>query len=220
MNKGINRWLVIGGITAVFVGYLAVWLPGPAAGLRFIGVEMGEWTKFVGVGRQRNLFYLPPITLSLILLLLSTGWSNRRWTTWIWRGTAVLNSLLVFPALEDLTSPARGEYLSRIGMIGLVLLVAGAVTFLGQRLHHPLARGISTLLIGVVSVIGAVLPSWMYTAVLPAVNLLMGQSVGIGVGVWLSGLGHIAFLIAAVRHLALSPPFYRSDAPVQQLSGS
>ena len=40
--------------TVILVGYLVVWLPGPAAGLQFIGVELGEWIKFLGVGRKHD----------------------------------------------------------------------------------------------------------------------------------------------------------------------
>ena len=36
------------GLTAIFIGYFLVWLPGPGAGLSLIGVEVGEWIKFLG----------------------------------------------------------------------------------------------------------------------------------------------------------------------------
>ena len=45
-KRSLNLLLL--GFTAVFIGYLSVWLPGPAAGLSFLGVELGEWIKFMG----------------------------------------------------------------------------------------------------------------------------------------------------------------------------
>ena len=54
------------GLTAVLVGYFSIWLPGPGAGLQLMGLETAEWLKFMGMGTNRNWFYLPPITLGLV----------------------------------------------------------------------------------------------------------------------------------------------------------
>ena len=105
------RILLFAGLTAVFVGYFAVWLPGPAAGLRLIGLELGEWIKFLGVGQSRDLFYAPPILLGLIMVLLTAGWDNRRWQTWLFRLLAIGVSLLAFPAVAAITTEPRSEWL-------------------------------------------------------------------------------------------------------------
>jgi len=39
--------LIKAGFTAILLGYLLVWLPHEAAGLSFIGIELGEWVKFL-----------------------------------------------------------------------------------------------------------------------------------------------------------------------------
>lgn len=196
-----NRWqtALFVGLTAVFVGYLAVWLAGPAAGLRFLGVEMGEWLKFLGVGVNRNLFYLPPITLGLMLALLSATWSNRRWQTWALRGTAVAVSLLAFPALEDLTGPSQAAYMPRVWLIGLVLLVS----VLAAGLHAwGKANTVPWLLIAICGILGAVLPTWLFFLVRPMVAEQVGMPIGIGIGVWLNGAGHLLTAAVAARQIA------------------
>ena len=185
------------GLTAVFIGYLTVWLPGPNAGLQFLGIEMGEWTKFLGVGASRNLFYLPPITLGLMLSLLTAGWPNHRWRTWLMRGLAVAVSLLAFPALEDVTGPFRGQYYPRLVLIGLVILAAGAMGGLvgSERLDRESVARYAAWGLLLLGIIGAILPGWVYEQVRPAAGQVMGISLGIGWGVWLNGVGHL--LVAA-----------------------
>jgi hypothetical protein len=103
-----QRLIFFAGVTLVVVSFFAVWLPHEAAGLAFLGLELGEEAKFLPAVRAgliipgRSLFYLPPVTAALALLLESVGWNNRRLQTWILRGVAVLVSLLAFPALEAL----------------------------------------------------------------------------------------------------------------------
>ena len=47
MPQPQSRTILLLGLTAVFIGYLMVWLPGPGAGLSFLGIELGEWVKFI-----------------------------------------------------------------------------------------------------------------------------------------------------------------------------
>ncbi|MBK8984871.1 MAG: hypothetical protein IPM39_02130 [Chloroflexi bacterium] len=197
-------FLVMLGLTAVFVGYLSVWLPGPAVGLQFLGVELGEWVKFLGVGQKRNLFYLPPITLGLMLALWTMSWPNGRWQTWAARGLAVLVSLLAFPAIEDVfvLGAAREQYTGRIYLIGLVLAVA-----LFSGLAGPLAARrpwLPWLLLAFVGLVGAIAPTWMVGQVAPYVSQVIGLPVGVGWGVWLNGVGHGLVTAVALWQLWLN----------------
>lgn len=197
----LENWLkigLLGGITAVFLGYLSVWIPGPAAGLQFIGVEVAEWLKFLGVGPIRNVFYLPPITLGAILVLFSTGWSNRRWQSWVWRMIGLLISLLSFPALEDITGAAQAEYFPRIWLIGFVFLLAALVTGFGFFQPRPFLIRFSLLLIAILGIVGAIYPTWLYNQVRPTIGLVIGESIGVGFGVWLNGIGHGALTAVAL----------------------
>ena len=188
------------GLTAVFVGYLTTWLPGPVAGLQFIGVEMGEWVKFLGVGQSRNLFYLPPITLGLMIALLTAGWPNGRWQTWAMRGLAVAVSLLAFPALEAIRDEPASEWRLRLQLIGLVIAVALAVGA-GRRHWQTSLAWLPWLLLALLGVAGAALPIWVYQSVRPVVSRAVGLPVGIGLGVWLNGGGHLLVAAVTLRQL-------------------
>jgi hypothetical protein len=198
------------GFTAVFIGYLTVWLPGPAAGLSLIGVEMGEWLKFFGVGARRDIFYLPPITLGLMLALWTMRWQNGRWQTWAMRGLAVAVSLLAIPAFADLTGGARHAYLLRLQLIGLVVVVAG-LSGLAARWRETAVMGwLPWLLLLMVGLVGGVLPAWYYLGeIRPYVSQIIGVPLGIGPGVWLNTLGHLLIAIIAVGQLI---PTQKGDA--------
>lgn len=198
MLKSHRQSLLFAGFTAVFVGYFAVWLPGPAAGLRFIGLEIGEWIKFLGAGTSRNWFYVPPITLGLMLAVLTAGWRNGRWQTWLMRVLAVAVSLLAFPAVEDITGQFWHEYMLRVYLIGLVILAAGVSSLLAWQ--RPLHRSVWWLL-ALTGLVGAIGPTWYYLVARPAVSTVLGMPVGIGSGVWLNGAGHL--LVTAVALLRL-----------------
>lgn len=187
------------GLTAVFLAYFSVWLPGPSAGLRFIGLEMGEWIKFLGVDMSRNLFYLPPITLGLLMALWTAMWPNRRWQTWMMRGLAVAVSLLAFPAWEDFRGPAQIEYMPRIWLIGVVIAVVliAAVWSQIRQGNNPFLW----LLMALIGILGAILPLWIYTAVLPVVEQSLQMSLQIGPGVVLNGVGHLLVTAVSLKRL-------------------
>ncbi|WP_374685617.1 hypothetical protein [Promineifilum sp.] len=183
--------LLVLGLTAIFVGYFLVWLPGPSAGLRLIGVEMGEWIKFLGVGRTRDLFYLPPIALGLLIALWTATWPAG-WRAWAARGLAVAVALLAFPAVASILGEPRGEWLARLMGVGLTALVAALSGFVGRG---PGARWPWPVM-AVVALAGALLPLWQYVAVRPVVENALRQPVGVGPGVWINALGGV--LVAAV----------------------
>jgi hypothetical protein len=173
------------GLTAIFVAYFLVWLPGPGAGLSLIGLELGEWIKFLGVGAQRNWFYAPPIVLGLLIALWTATWPNRRAGTWLARGLAVAVALLAFPAVAAITSEPRSEWLLRLALIGVVAATAVVAALVARRpgAAWPWA------LMAVVALVGAVGPTWAYLAVRPVVGAALRQPVGVGAGVVLNALG-------------------------------
>ena len=193
--------LLLAGLTAVFIGYLSVWLPGPAAGLQFLGVELGEWIKFLGVGAIRDLFYLPPIILGLMLAVLTMGWENGRWQTWLMRGLALLVSLLAFPAYEDLIGDFRSEYLLRVALIGLVGLTIILVSLFGKKLVTKWAW-LPWVLLAILGVIGAALPLWYYVSqVQPYVSNVFGVPVGVGWGLILYTAGCLGITAVSLWQL-------------------
>lgn len=187
--------------TAILLGYLTVWLPGPSAGLQFLGFEMGEWSKFLGVGVKRNWFYLPPLTLAMMMLFFTMGWDNGRYQTWLFRGVAAAISLLAFPALEDLAGASQSEYLSRLVGIFLVAVVAVLLTVLrpGKR---PLWRKAGWGFVGVAGLVGLIWPTLIYLEVRPFASQIIGIELGYGIGFWLNALGHTAVAALAFYQLA------------------
>lgn len=178
-----------------------VWLPGPSAGLQMLGFEMGEWTKFFGLGVKRNWFYLPPITLALSMLFFTLGWANGRFQTWIFRGVAIAVSLLAFPAFEDLTGPSQSEYLSRMAGIALVAVVAGLLMLLGNQ-KRPWLHRAGWAVVTIAGLVGLIWPTLIYLEVRPFVSDLMRSEIGYGPGFWLNGLGHTAVVLLAGWQLA------------------
>lgn len=197
----VLRTLLFGGITAVLVGYFAVWLPGPSAGLRLIGLELGEWIKFLGAGWGRNWFYLPPIALGGVMALLTVGWENGRWQTWLFRLLAIAISLLAFPAVAAITTEPRGEWLARVLGIAAVVALALVSSVVGGS---GSARRTAWLGAAVLSALGLALPLWQCFQVRPIVSDILRQSIGLGLGVWLNSLGFLAILIVAVWTLRAS----------------
>jgi len=190
-------------MTLIFSAIFLVWLPGPAAGLQFIGLEMGEWTKFLGVDTRRNWFYLPPITLGLMLvwLTLLPGLLPRR--RWLQRALGVTVALLAFPALEDVTGSLRGEYLPRVAAIGLVALAAAGAG-VWERWRGGNGR-LPLLWAGLLlpALVGLIFPTWIFLLVRPAAAQVMGQPLGIGPGVWLNGAGHLLIILYGGHQLWL-----------------
>ena len=202
MTKPQTQTFFLLSFTTILVGYFMVWLPGPSAGLQLLGFEMGEWTKFFGLGVKRNWFYLPPITLALSMLFFTVGWANGRLQTWLFRGVAVVVSLLAFPALEDLMDPTSWrDYVSRVVAIGLVVVVAGLLTFFGGR-KWPWLLSVSRILLMVAGLVGFILPTLIYLEVRPYVSDLLRLQLGYGPGFWLNGVGHAALVLLAGWQLA------------------
>jgi hypothetical protein len=197
----LSLHLLLLGFTAVFIGYLSVWLPGPAVGLSFLGIELGEWLKFMGVGLERNLFYLPPITLALMLVVWTLPWENGRWQTWAMRGVAILISLLAFPAYEDITGPLAHEYWPRVGWIGLVVLAVGVTAVLGWTMSQKSCERLCWILLAVLGIIGLVQPTRIYLQIQPNISQLFGLPVGFGWGIVLNGVGNLLIVGASVWQL-------------------
>lgn len=192
--QGWRRTLLLLGLTAIFIAYFLVWLPGPGVGLQLIGIEIGEWIKFLGIGARRNLFYLPPIVLGLCLALWAAGWPNARLRTWLARALAVGVALLAFPAVAAIQLEPPGEWGWRLGLIALVAFVAAT----GALIARQGAPAWLWLLLAGVAAAGAIVPAWAYLSVLPVVREIMRRPVGIGVGVWLNAAGSLLVVAVAV----------------------
>ncbi len=185
----------------ILMGYFMVWLPHEAAGLSYIGLEMGEQAKFLPQVRSgeilpgRSLFYVPPVSVGLILVFLSSQWPLERWHTWVARSLGPLISTLALPALEAVgAEPA--EWLWRVIMIGLVFALALLSPLLSRMPNRFL-----WLLIVATAFFGALLPGWVFLEVQAGFAALQRQPIGIGAGVWINVGGHILAAAVALAEL-------------------
>jgi hypothetical protein len=195
-------WL---GFTMILAGYLMVWLPQPVVGLSLIGLEMGEWIKFLpqvqaGTMPDRNVFYLPPILLGLMMAVWTAGWPNGRWQSWAMRGLAVLVSLLAFPSIEAIRFEPSGEWLLRLGLIAIV----GVTAVLSSMLDR-LPPIVPPVLILLFALMNLVLPTWAYLSMRPVIADLLQTAVGFGPGLVLHVFGNMLG-IAAVGLVLLRRP--------------
>lgn len=198
-QPSIRLNLLFVGLTVILAGYLMVWLPGPSAGLQLIGIEVGEWIKFLGIGAGRNWFYLPPIVIGLTLALLAATWPNGRIQTWMARGLAIAAAMLAIPALAAIQLEPPSEWLARLLAIALVGVVAFAGAIPSQRWRDS---DWIWLLVVAVALAGAIVPTVQYLIVRPAAEASLLRPVGVGVGVWLNAIGSL--LVAAVALAEIS----------------
>ena len=178
-------------LTLGVLGYLWPWLSHPAAGLTLIGLDVGEWSKFLpqmqaGQLPNRDYFYLPPITLGLALVWLSVG--RRGWRPWMLRGLGVLVSLLAVPMLEIIRFEEASQWRPRLMLIGLVMVMGAISPWLNQKV-----AAVGLLLVGL---IGLLWPTWAAVALRPVMAEWVGGGVSLGLGVYANGLAHGA--LAAV----------------------
>lgn len=181
------------GLTMILVGYFMIWLPGPSVGLQIIGIELGEWIKFLQAGARRDWFYLPPIIIGLVIALLAATWPNSDIKTWLARGLAVAVALLSFPAVAAIQLEPAREWLARLLAIALVAGIAAAGALVAARASKP---SWIWLIISAVALIGALLPTIQYVVIRPAVEEALRRLVGFGPGVWLNAGGSL--LVATI----------------------
>jgi hypothetical protein len=194
-QSSIRLNLLFLGLTAILVGYFMVWLSGPSAGLQLIGIEVGEWIKFLGIGAGRNWFYLPPIVIGFTVALLAATWPNGRIQTWMIRGLAIAAAMLAFPALAAIQLEPPSEWLARLLAIALVVVVALAGAILAQRRRDS---DWIWLLMAAVALAGAIVPTVQYLVVRPVVEASLMKPVGVGAGVWLNAVGSLLVAVAAL----------------------
>ena len=184
------------GFTTILVAYFLVWLPQPVVGLSFIGLEIGEWVKFLPQVRSgeiiatRYYFYIPPITLGIMMISWTVTWSDRRWQTWVVRGLAVAIAFLAFPSVEALLDEPASEWLIRLILVLLVLLLAVLSPLFKRLVPNILIKG-SWIVILLLGLVGAIFPTWAYWVLRGPVGDLLRSDIGIGPGVWLNGAGHL-----------------------------
>ena len=195
-SKALPQIFLKVGFTIVLLGYFLAWLPHRAVGLSFIGLEMGEWTKFLPKVQQgqyladRILFYIPPITLSLMLVFWTIDWPNNHWKTWMMRGIAILISLLASPPIESIRYESTDQWLVRLFLVSVVVLAVLLMPLAG-KLAQDRKEMIKWSTIAVLGLLGSLLPLWTYLSYRPEISSIFGSDFGIGPGLWLNTVGNL-----------------------------
>ncbi len=132
------RWLLLAAGLLTLVGYFGPWIGNPAAGLVVIGLDMGEYVKFLpsvldgSVTLWREGFYLPLVTVSLAMSL----YAFRPELCYGWPARAILVALSIITALNLLPpawTPQRlltPEFRQQTIAIGLLLSATALSPFL------------------------------------------------------------------------------------------
>jgi hypothetical protein len=117
-------------------------------------------------------------------------WATERWQTWATRLLAIFISLLAIPAIEVIRSEPTNQWLPRILLILLVVVVSllcGMVDRLPTRYTVNMPWSLYIFL----GVVGGLLPSWAYLSIRPAVGSLIGSTPGFGPGFWFNIGGNL-----------------------------
>ncbi len=206
------------GFTIILLSYFLVWLPQPVVGLSFIGLDIGEWVKFIPQVRQGEVlpslsfFYLPPVTLGAMMALWTVRWSNRRWKTWVIRGAALFVSLLALPAIESFRDEPISQWILRLLFIAVVPIAILLATAYASKESVPDTVPWAYFL--GFGLVGALLPLWTYLAIRPLAGEIIGSIVGFGAGVIINTLGH--GLLAALGMIQLSRSKSVSSTKISQ----
>lgn len=185
--------LVLIGCSAIAAGYWGPWVWSEAAGLRILGLDLAEYVKFLAevrngqISLQREVFYLPLITLSLSLSLLVHRPELR-----LYKGVRWLLNLLAIPVALSMLPPAwtppllrTPEFSNQTLAIGFCLIMAAASYPLLRRLPWTVSAALVTVL-----AVGAIVPPVAtFYRLQTALASVYGSSAQVGHGPALMALG-------------------------------
>jgi len=207
-----RRWfpLIAAGLLGL-AGYFGPWVAHRSAGLIVSGLDLGEYVKFIPefmsgqIALQREIFYLPLLTGSLIASLLASRRS-------LPRGLRIVLGLAAIPLALALLPPAWSPPLLltqefRLQTVALIFCLAMAPAVVVTRF---LPDRLVFLLIAALAIPTAILPAWGFLQLKPAIAALYRQPLRLGWGFWagLSGYLFVAFWAIAQ---ALSRSAQRRD---------
>jgi hypothetical protein len=220
-NAVLRILLPLGALLA-FLGYVGPWVDHRVAGLAILGLDLGEYVKFLPLVRDgttplwREGFYLPLVAISLSLSL--CAWRPElRWQPraagWVMLLLQVLGAIVMaFNMLPPAWTPQRMLTPEFYQQTTAIVLCLGAVA-LGPFLAL-LPRVVTGLLVLLLNTAAAVVPTVQFLRVLPELSGLYNDTLVTGWGLYWMLLG-LALLIAAGGILAFVRP---GLAPVQQPS--
>jgi hypothetical protein len=205
----VMRWLLPLGIVAALAGYLGPWVDHRVAGLAVLGLDLGEYGKFLAAVRSgavslwREGFYLPLVAVSVTCSLsafrreLGYHWAVRAFLLAL-AGVAALNLLPPAWTPQRMLTP---EFQQQIVALGASLLAMLFSPFLAL-----LPRWLTAASIVLLSIAALVIPAWQFAQVLPGITELYSQSLTAGWGLYMMAVGLLTIIVATVLLALMSPP--------------
>ncbi len=197
----ILRWLLPATIGVTLVGYFGPWVGHRVAGLVIMGLDLGEYVKFLTPVRSgqivlwREGFYLPLVVASLAASLFAFRRELRY--PWLVRGlllaTAIVAALNLLPPAWTPQRMLTAEF--RQQAVALALCLA-AMAF--SPLLALLPRRLVAVLVAAGALGAGIVPVRQFLAVLPTIADLYHQSLTPGWGLWLCAGGLLALAGAAL----------------------
>jgi hypothetical protein len=193
------------GWLAAAIGVYGPWIAHPTAALTLSGVDMGEFVKFLpgtldgSLQVTRQIFYLPPFAI-VASIALEIGASQLHYP-WYVRLAALLLavpvSLQLLPPAWSAASLVTPEFRAQTIALGLSWLLLA-----GFWLWPNLPLWLSCSMSAALALAAAILTSWQYAVVKPAINQVYGTEPGIGWGFTLCMAG-LALVAGSSMALAL-----------------
>jgi len=197
----IERWLIpLGGLLAL-AGYFGPWVNHPVAGLVIMGLDLGEYVKFLPEVRNgqimlwREGFYLPLVAVSLAFSLnafrkqLAYDWLVRVFLVAI----AIMTALNLLPPAWTPNRLITPEFRLQTVMMIICLAMVALSPFLAL-----LPQRISTALIVSLSGLALWFPIHDFLGVLPLISGLYNHSLRPGWGMVVMVVGLIVLAGASI----------------------
>lgn len=195
------RWLLLAGCALTLLGYFAPWVDHPAAGLAILGIDMGEYVKFLVPVRDGTLaiwregFYLPLLTVSLTLSLYAFR-SETHYPLWLrilMLAAAGVSALNMLPPAWTPALLRTAEFRTQSLWIAVALAALLVSPFLAL-----LPRWLAAALAATGAVASIVASLWMFLAVLTPIEALYNHPLAPAWGIWTTVAGLLVVAIAAI----------------------
>ncbi len=180
------------------VGYFGAWVPHRAAGLAITGVDLAEYVKFLPpvmggqIPIQRETFYLPLVSASLIATLIASRRSLPLWLRLLVGGAAIPLALAMLP-------PAWAPGTLRLPEFRLqVLALLACLTAIPLTvLLRYLPTRVVMLAIALLALAAVLWPGWSLNQVLPAIQDIYRSPLAPGWGFWLAVIAQVGLALYA-----------------------
>lgn len=195
------RWTLPLAALLAFAGYTGPWLNHRAAGLAILGLDLGEYVKFLPAVQSGSLplwrvgFYLPLVAISLTLSLYAfrPAWGFPGLLRVLMLAGAAVAALNLLPPAWTPPLLLSPEFrLQTIMLLGL-----GACA-LSSPLLGLLPRIVPALVAGALCAAAIIVPVWQFYRVLPEIEPLYGHALHAGWGLWATAVGLLLLGLAAL----------------------